>query len=65
MLKPKPCPRCGCTNIYSVFIGGGCEKILPFWVRMRCARCGLRSKNKLFRSRAVRAWNRGRYTIEL
>lgn len=57
---PKPCP-CGCRRIYTVFVGGGYEGLLPFWVRLRCAACGRQTKKKLFRSRAVRAWNRGRY----
>lgn len=61
MLKPKPCPRCGSSHIYSVFGWG----ILPFWVRMQCADCKLYGRKKLFHSRAIRDWNRGRYTIEL
>ncbi|MGM9629027.1 MAG: hypothetical protein ACI3V4_13245 [Faecousia sp.] len=58
--KPKPC-RCGCRNIWTVYVGGGYEGLLPFWVRMQCPACGQKSNKKLFRARAVRAWNAGRY----
>ena len=55
--EPMPCV-CGCGRIYTVFVGGGYDGLLQFWVRMECAACGRRTKKKLFRSRAVRAWNR-------
>ena len=57
---PVPC-RCGCRNIWTVYVGGGYEGLLPFWVRMQCPACGRKTRKKLFRTRAVRAWNAGRY----
>lgn len=56
--EPKPCPVCGNTHIYTLFVGGGLEGLLPFWVRMQCPECKRTTKKKLFRARAVRAWNR-------
>lgn len=58
--EPEPCP-CGCRYIHTVYVGGGYEGLLPFWVRMQCSACGRQTKKKLFRSRAIRAWNAGRY----
>lgn len=58
--EPVPC-RCGCRKIWTVYVGGGYEGLLPFWVRMQCPVCGRKSRKKLFRTRAVRAWNAGRY----
>lgn len=57
--EPKPC-RCGCRNIWTVYVGGGYDGLLPFWVRMQCPVCGMKTNKKLFRTRAVRAWNAGR-----
>ena len=56
--EPTPCPSCGSPNIQSWFVGGCRERKLPYWVQMRCARCGRRGKVKLFRFRAVLDWNR-------
>lgn len=56
--EPKPCPVCACAHPHTVYVGGGVEALLPFWVRIQCRRCGRSTKRKLFRSRAVRAWNR-------
>ncbi|MGM9588310.1 MAG: hypothetical protein ACI3VA_12605 [Candidatus Limivicinus sp.] len=57
--EPEPC-RCGCRNIWTVYVGGGYEGLLPFWVRMKCPACGRQTKKKLFRSRAIREWNKRR-----
>lgn len=54
---PAPC-RCGCRNIWTCYVGGGYEGLLPFWVRMKCPVCGRQTQKKLFRSRAVREWNK-------
>ena len=56
--EPKPCPCCGEPKIYSVFVSWRDNRFLPFWVEMACSRCGKKTKPKLLRGRAVRAWNR-------
>lgn len=61
--EPNPCP-CGCHKIDTWYVGGGVEGLLPFWVRMECSECGRITKKKLFRSRAIRAWNAGRCTYD-
>lgn len=55
--EPRPCPVCGNKEIHTIFVGGGYEGALPFWCRMQCAKCGHNSAKKLFRSRAILAWN--------
>lgn len=56
--EPTPCPVCGETRIQSWFVSWRDNRFLPFWVEMQCPRCGRRTKPKIFRSRAVLAWNR-------
>lgn len=58
MPLPAPCPQCGFPFPETWFVGGGYEALLPFWVRLRCPRCKHWGKRKLFRSRAIRAWNK-------
>lgn len=55
--EPRPC-LCGCRTIWTCYVGGGYEGLLPFWVRMKCPVCGRQTQKKLFRTRAVRAWNK-------
>lgn len=55
--EPDPCPVCGETRIQTWFVSGYYGKFLPFWVEMRCPRCGRGTKPKLFRFRAVHTWN--------
>ena len=43
--EPKPCV-CGCRHIHTVYVGGGYEGLLPFWVRMKCPVCGRKSQKK-------------------
>lgn len=57
LFDPRPCPVCGNKKIYTVFVGGGYEGLLPFWCRMKCSLCGRQSRKKLFRSRAILDWN--------
>ena len=57
-LEPGPCPSCGTSRPYTVYVGGGHEGMLPFWCRIQCRNCGRRTAKKLFCFRAVRTWNR-------
>lgn len=54
--EPSPC-TCGERRIQTWFVGWGYDGILPFWVQMHCPTCGRWGKRKLFRCRAVCAWN--------
>lgn len=51
MIKLKPCPRCGQTavNVWRVL---GTRRYT-----LECKRCGWFGKTRLFRRRAIRAWN--------
>lgn len=52
MIKPKPCPKCGCptVNVWRIF------DTRRFTVE--CRNCHWFGKIRLFKKCAIRAWNR-------
>ena len=54
-MELKPCPFCGYSNtIVKIHI---LSRRLPWWY-LECDNCHWRSKTKLLKKRAVKAWNR-------
>ena len=54
-MKPKPCPNCGSSRVYIWHI---CTARLPWWHYAECEDCHWCGKTKLFRRRAIKAWNK-------
>ena len=54
-MKLKPCPNCGSSRVYIWHI---CTARLPWGHYAECEDCHWCGKTKLFRRRAIRAWNK-------
>lgn len=54
-IELKPCPFCGITNrIVKVHIS---SRFLPWWWYVMCDNCKWCGVTRLFKWRAIRAWN--------
>lgn len=57
MEKLKPCPSCGCNDSDYLKAWHILTRRLPWWWFLECDNCHYCSKTKLFRFRAIKAWN--------